>query len=162
GERPRTALGHARFPAWRRDSWPGGQLEAPGDQILPGSVDAGIGSSATANSQGQPADVREVPAQRPVLACQPDRPPGPAEYLPFADDNRLEPAGHGEQMLYRPVLVMDIRRAGQLAEREARVPGEQLADGRHATVEPVHLGVDLDPVASADHERARDVLGLVH
>ena len=37
------------------------------------------------------------------------------------------------------------------------MPGEQFADPGDAAVEPVHLGVDLDPVAGRDHERLRDV-----
>jgi hypothetical protein len=60
-------------------------------------------------------------------------------------------------VLDRAVLVVHIEVRGQLMGRDAGVPGQQLAHACHAGVEPVDLGVHLDPVAGGDHERFRDV-----
>src|SRR5215468_10896368 len=54
---------------------------------------------------------------------------------------------------------MQVRRSGQLTERQPGMAREQLADGRDAAVEPVDLGVDLDPVARAEHEGSGHIFG---
>ncbi len=82
-----------------------------------------------------------------------------AEYLALADDHGVEPAGHREQVLDGAVLVVHVQVRGQLGQRDSGVPGQQLADRRDAAVELADLGVDLHPVAGAQHERARDVVG---
>ena len=81
--------------------------------------------------------------------------PDLAEDLALADDHRVQAAGHREQVLHGAVLVVHVQVRGQLAERDAGVPGQQLADGRHRAVELADLGVDLDPVAGAHHQRSR-------
>src|SRR5262249_18394837 len=97
-------------------------------------------------------------AQRPVLASQVDRRAHLAEYLALTDDHGLEPARHGQQVLDGSVLVMQVRRSGQVAERQPGMACEQLANGRDAAMESVDLGVNLDPVARAEHEGSSHIL----
>ena len=56
-------------------------------------------------------------------------------------------------MLDRPVLVVHVQaRPVSSADGIPEWPGEQLADPGYAAVEPVDLGVDLDPVTGRDDE----------
>src|SRR5579875_317183 len=141
-----------RGPELRR-----GEFHADADQADPEPVDPRFGTGPLPGAQREAAEVTEGAAERPVLSCQLQRRPDLAEYLVLAHDHRVQPARHGQQVLHRAVLVVHVQAAGQLARRDARVPGQQLAYPVDTAVEPPHLGVDLDPVAGRDHEGLRDV-----
>ena len=113
-------------------------------------------------AQRERAEFVEGVADRLVLARQGQGPAHLAEDLAFADHHGFQAAGHRQQMLHRPVFVVHVQVRRELGQRDAAVPGEHLADDRHARVELVHLGVDLDPVAGGYGERASDVLGVEH
>src|SRR5262249_7711198 len=106
------------------------------------------------------AEVIEAAAERLVLARDGQRPAHLAEDLALAHHHGLQAAGHRQQVLHRAVLVVHVQVGRQLGQRDAGVPGEHLADRRHARVELVERGVVLDAVAGGDGERARDVLGV--
>ncbi len=91
-----------------------------------------------------------------MLAGQPHRLADLAEYLAFPDDHGVESAGHGEQMLGGAVLVVHVGRPAELGRRDARVTRQQVADHRDPAMEAVYLGIDLDPVARAQHQRSGD------
>ena len=57
---------------------------------------------------------------------------------------------------------MHVQMRGELLGGDAAVPGEKFADCRHAGVEPVHVGVDLDPVAGGHDENLGHRFGLEH
>src|SRR5262249_11970261 len=54
---------------------------------------------------------------------------------------------------------MQVRRSCEVTQRQPGMARKQFADGRDAAVEPVDLGVNLDPVARAEHEGSGHVLG---
>jgi hypothetical protein len=66
--------------------------------------------------------------------------------------HRIQPARHGQQMAHHAVLVIHVQVPSQFPLRDAAVPGGQLTDRGHAGVEPVDIGVDLNPVACRDRE----------
>jgi hypothetical protein len=138
---------------------PGGQAQAHADQVRPGPVDSGLGVRALSGPQRHPADLAEFPAERLLLPGGGQRLAHLAQDLAFADHHRVEPADDLEQVLQGPVLVVHVQVRRQLGQRDAGVPGQQLADRADPTVELVHVGVDLDPVAGRNDEGAGHVLG---
>ena len=141
-----------RRGAGRAGQGGGAQLDGQADQALPGPVDAGLGAGPLAGPQREPAELAQHPADGAVLLGELDRRAHLAENLALADHDRVQPAGHGQQVGYRPLVIVHVQVRGEVAVGHAAVPGEQLADGGHARVEPVHVGVDLDPVARRDDE----------
>src|SRR5215472_1930655 len=138
----------------------GGQAHADGHQVRARAVDARLGVRPLGRAQRERAEVVEGPAERLVRARDGQRPAHLAEDLALAHHHGLQATGHRQQVLYRAVLVVHVQVGRELGERDAGVPGEHLADRRHARVELVDLGVDLDPVAGGHGERASDVLGV--
>src|SRR3984885_1288719 len=134
-----------------------GELDAHADQAETEPVDAGLGAGALPGAQGEPPEVAQRPAERPVVAGHLQRRPHLPEYLVLAHHHRLEAARDREQVLDRAVLVVDVEAGGQLGGGDARVPRQQVAHPGDAAVEPADLGVDLHPVAGGDHERLGDV-----
>ncbi|MGX1118916.1 hypothetical protein RKD37_004279 [Streptomyces ambofaciens] len=134
----------------------GGQLlQAEGDQGLPGAVDAGLGVGALADPQRlleqvvqePPGGVQVLGAGQRVLYL--------AEDLPLADHHRVKPAGHREQVVDGPVLVVHVEVGGQLLQADAAVPGEQRGQLGDTGVELVHVGVQLDAVAGGQDRGPR-------
>ena len=95
-----------------------------------------------------------VPISWPLL----QRLAGLAEDLALAERHRVEPGDDLEQVRHRAVVVVDVQvrqhRLGALTGPVDEQPGDLL----DAAVEPVHVGVDLEPVAGGDHGRLGDVL----
>ena len=138
----------------------GGQLDRHAQQAEAGPADPGLGPGPLAGAQRELAELAEHPAGRAVLRRQLDRRAHLAEDLVLADHDRVEPGGHREQMAHRAVLVMHVQVLGELVRRQAAVPREQFADRGDARVEPVHVGVHLNPVAGRDDEGLGHGFGL--
>ncbi len=110
-------------------AWPGprrgaAQLPQPdADQAGTGLADAGLRLRALARPQGQRAESRQRPAKRALLPGEPQGLAQLAENLALADDHRVQTAGHSQQVLHRPVLVVHVQGRRQLGLRHVRVPG---------------------------------------
>ena len=127
-------------------------------QVRARAVDPGFRVGPFGGTQRERAETVERPAERALLARQADRLPHLAEDLALADDHGIQPRGHREQVLDRPVLVAHVQVLGELGQRDAGVAGQQVGDRGQARVELVDLGVDLHPVAGGHDEGARDRL----
>ena len=73
-----------------------------------------------------------------------------AEDLRLADDHRVEPRRHREQVLDGRARVVDVDVLGELGQRHAGVARQHGGDVGEAAVERVDDGVDLDAVAGRD------------
>ncbi len=158
GARPAGALAPGGTTAGGEAA--GGHREPDAHQAHPGPVDARLRVRPLARVQRVGAQFGEGTAEGALLPGGLQGLAHLAEYLALADHHRVKPAGDRQQMLDGTVLVVHVKVRGELGERDAGVPGQQLADGRYPAVELVHVGVDLRAVAGADHEGPRDVLGL--
>src|SRR5664280_2247781 len=69
-----------------------------------------------------------------------------AEDLRLTDDHGVQTAGHREQVLDGPVLVVYVEVLGQGLQRQSADRRQQVGDLADTTVELVHVGEDLDPV----------------
>src|SRR5664280_1004053 len=76
-----------------------------------------------------------------------------AEDLRLTDDHGVQTAGHREQVLDGPVLVVYVEVLGQGLQRQSADRRQQVGDLADTTVELVHVGEDLDPVAGGEHDR---------
>jgi hypothetical protein len=124
-----------------------GEFDSDADQADAEPVDAGLGAGTLPGPQHEPPEVAKRPAERPLVASHLEGGPHLAENLVLAHDHRVEPAGHRKQVLDRAVRIVHVEASGELAGRDARVAGQQLAYPSDTAVETVHLCVDLDPVA---------------
>ena len=140
----------------------GGEADPHTHQVRASAVDPGLRVCPSGGAQRERAEAVELPAESPVLTRQGDRLAHLAEDLALADDHGVQPGGHRQQVLDRPVLVVHVQVLGQFGQRDAGMPGQQVGDRGQARVELVHLGVDLHPVAGGHHERARDRVRFEH
>ncbi len=101
----------------------------------------------------------EHPAGAAVLLRHGERGPDLAEDLALADDHRVQSAGHREQVLHGPVLVVHVQVRAQLLQPDPGVPAQQFGDVGQAAVELLDDGVDLHPVAGGEHRDLGEVLG---
>ena len=76
-----------------------------------------------------------------------------AEDLGLADDHRVEPGGHREQVLHGRAGVVHVDVLGELGQRHPGVPRQHRGDVGQAAVEGVDDRVDLDPVARGQQHR---------
>ena len=67
-----------------------------------------------------------------------------AEDLRLADDHRVQPGGHREQVLHGGARVVHVDVLGQLGQRHPGVPAEHRGHVGQPAVEGVHDRVDLD------------------
>ena len=139
-----------------------GLVQPGGDQRAAGAVDAGLGAGPLADPQGLLGERAELPAGGPGVLRGAQRVPDLAEDLALADDHRVQPAGHREQVRDGAVLVVHVEVRGELVQGDAGPPGEQLGGLGEAAVELVDLGVDLDPVAGGEHDRLGRVVAGDH
>ena len=127
-----------------------------------GAVDVGLGARALADPERLLEQHVEGRADGAELLAEPERVAGLAEDLALADGHRVEPGRDLEQVRDRAVVVVDVEvrkhRVGGLAGPLDQQPGELL----DRAVEPVDVGVDLDPVAGRDDGRLGDVLAGGH
>ena len=154
---PANAAGGSSDPKVNRSS-----LQPDGEQARACLADGGLGVRALPGSQRHRAKFGERAAQCALLPGQPQGLPELAEYLALADHHGVEAAGDRQQVLHRAVLVVHIQVRRQLALRHLRVPGQQLADRRYRAVELADLGINLDPVAGAQHQGSGNVLRPEH
>ena len=140
----------------------GGPVEGGADQRRRGAVDVGLGAGALADPERLLEQHVEGRADGAELLAEPERVAGLAEDLALADGHRVEPGRDLEQVRDRAVVVVDVEvrqhRVGGLAGPLDEQPGELL----DRAVEPVDVGVDLDPVAGRDDGRLGDVLAGGH
>src|SRR5690606_8476699 len=81
-----------------------------------------------------------------------------AEDLRFADDHRVQPGRHREQVLDRRAGVVDVEVVGQVADLGTGVPGQHPDDLVQPPVEGLRDRVHLHPVAGGEHESFSDLL----
>ena len=81
-----------------------------------------------------------------------------AEDLALADDHRVEPGGHAEQVRDRGVVVVRVEEVGELVGVDARRVGEEVAHVLHRRVEQRGVGVDLGAVARGEQHDLGEVL----
>ena len=136
--------------------------EGLGDDGGARGVDAGVGVHPLADAQRL---LGELVQHAPDRARARRRGVGVAELaedLRLADDHRVEPRRHREQVLHGRARVVDVDVLGELGQRHAGVPLQHGGDVGEAAVERVDDGVDLDAVARRDEHRLRDVLAAQH
>ena len=135
--------------------WPGdalGQhpLDRRGHQGRGGPVDAGLGPGALADPQRLLEQHVERGTHAALLLAAAQRLAGLAEDLALADRHRVQPGGDVEQVGDRAVLVVHVEVRQHRLGRLAGPLHEQARELLDAAVEPVDLGVDLEPVAGGD------------
>ncbi|SCF85846.1 hypothetical protein GA0115254_119884 [Streptomyces sp. Ncost-T10-10d] len=126
-------------------------LETEGDERLPGPVDPGLAVGTLTDPQGLLEQVVQQPAGGVQLLPQRQRVLDLAEDLALADDHRVQPAGHREEVVDSPVLVVHIEIRSELVQPDTAVLGEERGQLGDARVELVHVGVQLDAVAGGQH-----------
>ena len=136
------------------------RVERDRDQRRRGAVDVGLGVGALGDAERLLERGVERRADRAELLAEAERLAGLAEDLALADDHRVEPGGDVEEVRDRAVVVVDV----EVRDRPRRPVllrqvAQRLADRLDAAVEPVDVGVDLDPVAGGQDGGLLHVVG---
>ena len=80
--------------------------------------------------------------------------------LRLADDHRVQPGGHREQVLHTGRRIVHVEVFGQLIQRHRGLVGQDIGDLGQRIVKSGHYRVDLDPVTGGEQQCFRNVFAL--
>ena len=151
-DQQRAASGHREVPAFD-------EVEADGGDRASGRAEIGLAADGLAGGQGRV----EQPAQRRgrVRVGGGERVADLAEDLVLADDHRVQPGGHLQQVLDGQLAGMDLelpRQPGAIRRQRVR---DRVEDRLDRPVEKGGIEVQLEPVARGEQDEAGDLGALV-
>ena len=132
------------------------QRHAGVDERGRGGPDRRPGADAAPGGHGRPEQRREHRPGGALLPRQAQRPTDLGQHLRFAEDHRVEPGRHREQVLHRLVLVRGGEGLGERVQRDLPRFRQEALQGEGSRVVAVDLCVDLHAVARGEHHGLGD------